>query len=353
MHDSNRPPAPRGRAASDNPRNRFESVHRIDDVTGERQVATELIADASRSIVARNDSDDIPFETSLNPYRGCEHGCAYCYARPTHEYLGFSAGLDFETRLVVKHEAPRLLHRELSRPRWQPQVLAMSGVTDPYQPIERELEITRGCLAVLAEFRNPVAVITKNELVIRDLDLLGELAAHRAAGVMLSITTLDPALARSMEPRTSQPARRLRALEHLAAAGIPCGVMIAPVIPGLNDHEIPAILQAAAERGARAAGYIMLRLPGAVAPIFDDWLQRQLPDRRGKILERVRDLRGGRLNDSRSGTRMRGEGPYARQVEALFRGGLRRAGLSPERLDLSTAAFRRRGQLGLFEPRAT
>jgi DNA repair photolyase len=325
-------------------------VHRIDEVAGERQVATELIADASRSIIARNDSDDIPFDASLNPYRGCEHGCAYCYARPTHEYLGFSAGLDFETRLVVKHDAAELLRQELSRPRWQPQVLAMSGVTDPYQPIERQLRITRGCLQVLAEFRNPVAVITKNELVTRDTDLLGELAAHRAAGVMLSITTLDPALARAMEPRTSQPARRLRAIEQLVAGGVPCGVMIAPVIPGLNDHEIPAIIAAAAERGACSAGYIMLRLPGAVAPIFDDWLQRQLPERRGKILERIRDLRDGRLNDSRTGTRMRGEGPYAQQVEALFRGGLRRAGLSQERLGLSTAAFRRRGQLGLFAP---
>lgn len=348
MHDPQQPPL-RGRGASDNPRNRFESVHRETDPDRPPEAPrTELIADSSRSIISRNDSPDVPFDASINPYRGCEHGCSYCYARPSHEYLGFSAGLDFETKIVVKHDAAALLRKQLTSPRWRPEVLAMSGVTDPYQPIERRLRITRACLEVLAEFRNPVAIITKNELVTRDLDLLGALAADGAAAVMLSITTLDDGVAGAMEPRTSRPARRLAAIEQVVEAGIPCGVMVAPVVPGLNDHEIPAILSAAADRGAGSAGYIVLRLPGAVEPIFDGWLQRAFPDRRNKVLERLRDLRGGRLNDSRTGVRMRGEGVYADQIATLFRAAARRTGLDGARRELSIAAFRRPGQLELF-----
>jgi len=289
---------------------------------------------------------------SLNPYRGCEHGCAYCYARPTHEYLGFSAGLDFETRIMVKEDAPELLRRELASPAWEPQTIAISGVTDAYQPIESRLAITRRCLAVLAEFGNPVAVITKNALVRRDADLLGDLARRGAAAVSLSITSLDPELHRRMEPRTSPPAKRLEAIAALVAAGIPVSVMVAPVVPGLTDHEIPAILAAAAKAGARSAGFVPLRLPGAVAGLFEGWLAEHFPDRRQKVLSRIRELRGGRLNDPRFGSRMRGEGIFAEQIAALFHTAAHRHGLDGDFPPLSTAAFRRPtlpgAQLSLF-----
>ncbi len=264
-----------------------------------------------------------------------------CYARPFHEYLGFSAGLDFETRIMVKEDAPELLQRELAAPGWRPQVIAMSGVTDCYQPIERKLELTRRCLAVLAACRNPVAVITKNALVRRDADLLGELARHGAASVSLSVTTLDPELAQRMEPRTSHPRRRLEAIAELSAQGIPCSVMVAPVVPGLTDHEMPAILKAAREAGAVSAGFVPLRLPGAVAGLFEAWLAEHFPDRREKVLNRVRSLRGGRLNDPSFGSRMHGEGIFAEQMRALFETTCRRLGFPEERPELSTAAFRR------------
>ncbi|MEE2663628.1 MAG: PA0069 family radical SAM protein, partial [Myxococcota bacterium] len=268
--------APRGRGITSNPAGRFERLQYVADretLESDRldaetdpdgsasQIPTLYLRDPSRSAISTNDSPDIGFAASLNPYRGCLHACAYCYARPTHEYLGFSAGLDFETRILVKEQLPQLLRKELCAKRWQPQVIAMSGVTDAYQPIEHELGLSRRCLQVLAEFRNPVSVITKNALVARDADLLAELAAVDAASANLSITTLDPKLARALEPRASQPHQRLLAIEKLAHAGIPVGVMIAPVIPGLNDHEIPAILAAAREAGATSAGLIMLRLP--------------------------------------------------------------------------------------------
>jgi len=304
-------------------------------------VATRFYVDGSRTALARNDSPDVGFAVSLNPYRGCEHGCVYCYARPTHEYLGFSAGLDFETRIMVKEDAPELLRRELASPAWEPQTIAISGVTDAYQPIERRLAITRRCLAVLAEFGNPVAVITKNALVRRDADLLGELARQGAAAVSLSITSLDPELQRRMEPRTSPPAKRLEAIAALAAAGIPVSVMVAPVVPGLTDHEIPAILAAAAKAGARSAGFVPLRLPGAVAGLFEGWLAEHFPDRRQKVLSRIRELRSGRLNDPRFGSRMRGEGIFAEQIAALFHTAAHRHGLDGGFPPLSTAAFRR------------
>lgn len=275
-----------------------------------------------------------------------------CYARPTHEYMGLSAGLDFETQILVKESAPTLLRKELSSPRWRPQTIAMSGVTDPYQPAERRLRITRGCLEVLAEFRNPVAVITKNHLVTRDVDLLSELATHEAAAVSLSITTLDRHLQRIMEPRTAVPERRLDAIRKLAEAGIPVGVNVAPVIPGLTDHEMPAILEAAADAGATRAGWIMLRLPHGVKDLFETWLGQHFPDRKEKVLNRLRELRGGRLYDSTFGDRMRGHGPFARQVARMFEIACRRHGLNHEHRALSTAAFRRPapgGQLGLFE----
>lgn len=346
----------RGRGAAANPPNRFERLAYVPD----RELSdgedpgprTVFLRDPSRRIITRNDSPDVGFEASVNPYRGCEHGCIYCYARPTHEYLGFSAGLDFETRILVRTDAPALLRRELSSPRWRPQPIALSGVTDPYQPIERRLELTRGCLAVLAEFRNPVMIVTKNHRVTRDIDLLRELAAHDAVVVNISVTTLDPELQRVMEPRTSTPARRLAAIEALAEAGIPVRVMAAPVIPGLTDHELPAILEAAASAGARGASYIVVRLPHGVAPLFDDWLERNLPDRRQKVLNRIRELRGGRLNLSEFGARMRGEGVFAEQLRSIFRVTCRRLGLDHEFPTLSTTSFRRPppgGQLQLFE----
>ena len=339
-----RPPAPRGRGAADNPANRFERLHLELDEPLPGKVATILLRDASRTILARNTSPDVPFNRSVNPYRGCEHGCSYCYARPTHEYLGFSAGLDFETRILIKEQAPELLRRELSSRRWKPQVVAMSGVTDPYQPLERELRLTRGCLEVLAEYRNPVAVITKNELVTRDVDLLSRLAEHHAASVSVSVTTLDADLARNMEPRTSTPERRLSTIAKLAAAGVPCRVMVAPVIPGLTDHEIPAILGAAADAGAKGASWVLLRLPGAVAPLFLEWLERAVPGRAGKIVQRLHELRGGAPYRADFEERMRGTGPWSEQIARLFETARRRTGLDAPEAPLSALAFRSPGQ---------
>jgi len=343
----------KGRGAGLNPRNRFEiiDVEKDPEIPGPERIDTELLRDTSRSLITRNDSPDVGFEVSINPYRGCEHGCVYCYARPFHEYLGFSAGLDFESRILVKEDAPEILRRELSSPKWQPQTLVMSGVTDCYQPAERKLEVTRRCLEVLAELRNPVGIITKNELVTRDIDHLSALAEHDAVAVHISITTLDGEVARRMEPRASHPRDRLKAIERLAAAGIPVGVMVAPVVPAITDHEMPKILEAAAAAGATSAGYVVLRLPGAVAGLFEEWLERHFPDRKDKVLNRVRDLRGGRLYDPRFGSRMRGEGLFADQIRTTFETFKRRYGLDQPRPELSTAAFRRpeqEQQLRLF-----
>src|SRR6266496_2007633 len=307
-------PTPRARGAAENPPNRFERIALERDPEwsdpDEPAPPTQFYKDHSDSAITYNDSPDVGFEASINPYRGCEHGCIYCYARPFHEYLGFSAGLDFETKIMVKEDAPELLRRELSSPKWKPRVIALSGVTDCYQPIERKLKLTRRCLEVLAEFRNPVAVVTKNHLVTRDLDVLGELARHNAAAVFISITTLDTELRKVMEPRTSPPASRLSAIEMLSRAGIPAGVLVAPVIPGLTDHEIASIVGAAVRAGAQFAGYILLRLPHAVAPLFEGWLARQFPQKKEKVLSRIRAVRGGKLNDPHFGSRMVGEGIF-------------------------------------------
>lgn len=341
-----------GRGAAGNPKNRFERIEvHPEEIEAGIRPETVYLRDHSRSIIASNDSPDIGFDASVNPYRGCSHGCVYCYARPTHEYLGLSAGLDFESRILVKEEAPDLLRKQLSSPHWEPKVLSMSGVTDPYQPVEKRLRITRGCLEVLVGFRNPVAVVTKNHLVTRDLDLLAELAGHDAAAVAVSLTTLDDGLRRVMEPRTSRPARRLAAIEKLSDAGVPVGVMTAPVIPGINDHELPDLLSAAAEAGAGFAAYVPVRLPGAVRPIFEDWLERHLPERKRKVLNRIRSMRGGALNDPRFGSRMRGEGIFADHIAQLFSISCRRAGIEGGRFPkLSIASFRRDGgaQPGLF-----
>ena len=341
----------RGRGASWSPANRFEKLHvdlsdvdvvDVDLTQDERpRPVTQYFRDGSRSIITRNNSPDAGFETSVNPYRGCEHGCIYCYARPTHEYLGFSAGLDFESKIVVKMNAAELLRAELESQRWKPQTLVMSGVTDPYQPIERKLRITRGCLEVLAQFRNPVVVITKNRLVTRDVDLLRKLASYKAVAVNISVTSLDPNLQRVLEPRTSPPTARLETIEQLRATGIPVGVMVAPIIPGLTDHEVPKILEACAGAGAQFAGYTIVRLPWAVAPLFEHWLDEHFPDRKEKVLGRIRHLRGNdRLNNSQWHTRMTGEGVFAEQIASLFEVGCRRAAMG-ERPKLSTAAFRR------------
>ena len=343
----------KGRGASWNPQNRFESIEYVRDedapLEDETSPGTVYLRDPARSIIATNDSPDVGFEASINPYRGCEHGCIYCFARPTHEYLGFSAGLDFETKILVKEDAPALLWDELNSKKWEPKTLAISGVTDPYQPIERKLRITRGCLEVLAEFRNPVGIITKNQLVTRDADVLAELASYDAARVFVSITTLDPDLARIMEPRTSTPALRLEAVSTLAKAGVPVGVMVAPTIPAITDHEMPKILAAAKEAGAEWAGFVVLRLPWAVAPLFERWLEEHFPDRKEKVLNRMRDLRGGKLYDAQWGVRGRGTGIFADQIEALFDVSCRKVGLNEKREELSTAHFRRRTlQASLF-----
>jgi DNA repair photolyase len=348
-----------GRGTATQPANRFDRLHVEveadahldplgDDSGRDGQIPTEYFRDASKSIISTNDSPDVPFSASFNPYRGCEHGCIYCYARPTHEFLGLSAGLDFETRIFVKEDAPELLRAALSAASWEPKVLAVSGVTDCYQPIERTLRLTRRCLEVLAEFRNPVGIVTKNALVARDADVLADLASERCANVALSVTTLDETLRRTLEPRTSTAELRLDAVARLNAAGVPAGVMIAPVIPGLNDHEIPAILARAAQAGARFAGYTMLRLPYAVKDLFDDWLARHVPDRRAHVLGRIHDVRGGGLSDARFGSRMTGQGPHAELIATLFKTARARAGIPPSGPPLCTDAFRRKGQLDLF-----
>ena len=350
------PPTPnpiRGRGASWSPANRFEVMHvetTDPDWPEEERPAprTRFYRDLSKTIISRNNSPDVGFECSINPYRGCEHGCIYCYARPTHEYLGFSAGLDFESNIMIKIDAAELLAAELSSPRWQPQVIVMSGVTDPYQPAERRLLITRSCLEVLLRFRNPVAIITKNRLVTRDIDLLRQFATWAGTAVNISVTSLDPNLQRVLEPRTSPPSARLEVISQLRDAGIPVGVMVAPIIPGLTDHEVPTILSACAKAGAQFAGYTILRLPWAVAPLFENWLKEHFPDRKDKVLSRIRHLRGGKLNNSEWAKRMEGDGIFAQQIASLFQVGCRRASLC-DRPKLSAADFRRpREQLELF-----
>jgi DNA repair photolyase len=339
------PSSPRGRGATANPPNRFEQItlERDADWNPEDDPAprTQFLRDLSQSIISYNDSPDIAFNASLNAYRGCEHGCSYCYARNTHEYLGFSAGLDFESKIMVKENAPELLRCELSSPKWKPQMLAMSGVTDCYQPIERKLQLTRKCLAVLAEFRNPVTIITKNHLVTRDIDYLSELAARKAVMVHLSINSLDSDLARKLEPRAATPRSRLAAVEALAKAGVPVGVLVAPVIPGLNDYEIPQVLAMCKDAGAGWAGTEILRLPLTVAPVFERWLDENVPEKKEKVLGRIRAIRGGKLNDPRFGSRMHGEGIFAEQISQMFHVARRKAGFAHAWPELSVAAFRK------------
>lgn len=337
--------------------NRFssESRERFDDgwesFAAESDHRIELVDDASRSVFATNASPDVPSTHSVNPYRGCEHGCSYCYARPTHEYLGYNAGIDFETKIVVKRDAARLAREEMMKRSWKPTTVSISGVTDPYQPIERKLGITRGVLQTMHEFRNPIAIVTKNALVLRDLDLLAEMATYGGSAVFLSITTLDRDLARRMEPRTSSPALRLHAMRTLAEAGVPVGVSMSPLIPGLTDSEIPSLLEAAREAGARWAFHVMLRMPLAVKPIFIDWLEREEPGRAAKVLNTISGMRDGKLNLSDFGSRMSGTGARADAISSLFEITARRLGLNVDELPMSTAHFRRppqHGQTDLF-----
>jgi DNA repair photolyase len=354
--------AVRGRGAGLNPGNRFEGVRLhvegelLDEQRAEaprgRQEPTQVLEDASCTIVNHVDSPDLPFHWTLNPYRGCEHGCVYCYARPTHETLGFSCGLDFETRIMAKPDAPSLLRRFLARPSWRGDPIVMAGVTDCYQPIEARLGIMRGCLEVCADCRQPVSIVTKNRLITRDIDLLGTLNRFGAVHAAVSITTLDPVLAARLEPRASAPADRLRAVRELSAAGLPVTVMVAPIIPGLNDREIPAILEASAAAGARSARSLMLRLPHQVKALLLEWLVRHYPERAAKVERFIREMRGGELTSSRFGERMTGTGPMAEQIRATFELFARRHGLDRPSPPLSSAAFRppeRGGQLRLYE----
>lgn len=351
-----------GRGAQIEPPNRFERLNAVPDwadfdgdgefidALGRRD--TRFLADLSRSIVSENDSPDVPFRYSVNPYRGCEHGCAYCYARPTHEYLGLNAGLDFETQIFVKERAPELLQDWLARDEWVPEEIAFSGVTDCYQPAERRFELTRRCLTVACAARQPAGIITKNALVVRDLDLLQPMAADGVVHVALSVTTLDADLARNLEPRTSTPVARLRAIRTLSDAGVPVRVMVAPIIPGLNDSEIPAILGAAREAGAIGAGYVMLRLPFAVKPVFLDWLDRALPLKKDRVVAYLQSVRGGKLTASEFGARMRGVGPLADQIRQSFQVFSRKLGFEQTWTPLRTDRFRRpqpvHGQRRLF-----
>jgi DNA repair photolyase len=348
------PPPLRGRGSASNPKNRFETIERVpeppEDSDEISSPHTEFFPDKSKSLIAYNDSPDVGFDASINPYRGCEHGCVYCYARPTHEYLGFSSGLEFETKILVKEDAPELLRRELSSPKWQPQLIALSGNTDCYQPVEKQKQITRRCLEVLLEFRNPVVIITKNHLVTRDIDVLSELARLDCIGVTISVTTLDHKLSSLLEPRASRPARRLAAIKALADAGVPVGYLQAPMIPGLTDVEAPAIGVAAAKAGASFSGYVALRLPFAVKSLFEQWLDQHYPDKKQKILNRVREIRGGKLNDPNFKSRMRGEGIFAEQMAGLFQLARKKSGIKERWPKLTTKHFRRPGrdQLSLF-----
>ena len=359
---SNEKHSPKGRGSRLNPPNRFDQVRVEDDwehFEGDPEfleeidsTRTQYFPDHSKSIVSENDSPDVAFRYSLNPYRGCSHGCVYCYARPTHEYLGLNAGLDFESKIYVKEQAPELFREFLSRPKYQPELIVMSGVTDCYQPAERQYRLTRQCLEVGMEFHQPMGVITKNALVVRDLDLLAEMARQRLVGVSISLTSLDHELTRTLEPRTSSPAAKLRAIRMLTDAGVPVRVMVAPVIPGLNDSTMPAVLEAAREAGALTAGYILVRLPWTVLPVFQEWLERTHPTQRERIEHLIENTREGKLNSSQFGERMRGKGAIADQIQQTFRVFRRKLGYAEHMPELDYSHFEpprpKSGQLTLF-----
>jgi DNA repair photolyase len=359
---ADRTSTPKGRGTGLRTENRFQSTYssidweqladeeRLEAI--ERPVPTEYLPDATQRIICENDSPDVGFRFSINPYRGCEHGCAYCYARPSHEMLAMNAGIDFETKIIVKHDAPKLLREELSASSWRGETIAVCGNTDCYQPAERKFRITRGCLEVMLEARQTLGIITKNSLVLRDIDLLAELARLRLAHVFFSITTLRPDVARVMEPRTATPQAKLRAIRELTAAGVPCGIMVAPIVPGLTDNETPAILSAAKEAGAISAGYVLLRLPWAVRPIFEDWLTRNFPLQADRVKSLVRSTRDGKMYQTDWGLRQRGSGAYAKQIGQNFKVFAHKLGLDQPMPERDTSLFQppkpESGQLRLF-----
>lgn len=355
-------PSPHGRGGTAQPMNRFERVVHVPDyahfegdeefVEELRSVPTEFVADRSQSIISENDSPDVFFRYSLNPYRGCEHGCAYCYARPTHEYLGFNAGIDFESKIVVKEQAPELFRDWLARDGYEPEPIMFSGVTDCYQPAERRFQLTRQCLQVASEAGQPICIVTKNSLVLRDLDVLTSMAERNLVSVAISLTSLDPEFTAALEPRTSRPPARLRTMQTLSAAGVPVTVMTAPIIPGLNDSEIPKLLEAARDHGARSAAYVLLRLPITVKPVFLDWLERTHPTKKNRILTLIQSTRGGGLNHAEFRKRMRGTGQIAEQIRQTFQIFRKKFGLDQPSQQLSREHFRppqpTRGQRRLF-----
>lgn len=334
-----------------NPPNPWASTD-VEYLEGERPYAElEVYEDATRGILAHNDSPDVGFEWSVNPYRGCFHACAYCYARPSHEYLSFGAGSDFERKIVVKKRAPELLREAFDAPKWRGDLVAFSGVTDCYQPLEASYRLTRSCLEVCAEYRNPTAIVTKSPLIERDMDILRELARVSRVTVMISVPFWQETIARAIEPFVTPPARRIRTIGRLADAGVCVGVMVAPIIPGLNDEDIASVLKAAREAGATRAGMVLLRLPGAVRVVFEDRLRAALPLRADRVLRRVRETRGGKMYDARFESRGTGEGPYAEAIGTLFDRTARQLGyqMQPDEAAAATATFRRpSGQLGLF-----
>lgn len=334
----------KGRGTAENPGVRFEKLEYVPDpeeLFSSEKPKTLYFRDESKSIITYNESPDVGFTASINPYRGCEHGCVYCYARPTHEYLGLSSGLDFETRIFVKENASELLRKQLSSRSWTPQPLAVSGITDCYQPGEKKFRITRKCLEVMSEYKNPFGIVTKNHLVTRDIDIISYMAGFKASMVAVSLTTLDPELGRLMEPRTAQPELRLKTIKELSDAGIPVMVLIAPVIPGLNDHEIPEIIKRSVDFGAIHAGYVMLRLPYSVKDLFGAWLERHYPERKEKIINRIRSVRDGRLNNTEFHNRMAGSGIFAEQVRNIFSITCRKYGIENNRINLTTEHFRK------------
>ena len=347
------PPASRGRGAQSNATGRFESLTREafdDGWTGDdeapAQLKTVVTPERSKTIIARNDSPDVGFDRSINPYRGCEHGCIYCYARPSHAYVGLSPGLDFESRIFFKPEAGQLLARELSKPTYRPGPIHIGGNTDPYQPQERRLRVTRGVLETLQRFGHPFSIITKSALILRDADIIGPMGAARLARVAVSVTTLDRALARAMEPRAATPEKRIAAIRGIAGAGCPVTVMFAPVIPGLNDHELEAVLERAAEAGATGAGYVVLRLPLEIKDLFREWLEANVPDRAKHVMTLVRSMRGGKDYDSAWNTRMRGTGAYAEVMARRFHMAVKRLGLNQPSAPLAVHKFKRPPRLG-------
>ncbi len=341
-----------GRGAVSNASGRFEKQARVlvDDGWGDEEPApslkTEILRDTSRTIISRNTSPDISFSQSINPYKGCEHGCIYCFARPTHAYLGFSPGADFESKIFAKPNAAELLRKELSAPGYVPKTIAIGTNTDPYQPIERKLKIMRSILEVLYEFRHPVGIVTKSALILRDLDILAPMAELGLAKAALSVTTLDRKLAREMEPRAATPPKRLEAIRELNKAGVPAGVMFAPVIPALNDEELESVLEAAKDAGAKSAGYVLLRLPLEIKDLFREWLEANEPDRAKHVMSLVRSMRGGKDYDSNWHTRMRGTGPYAEMIARRFHLAVKRLGFSKDSRTLDLGKFRKPVQSG-------